>query len=47
MKQIKNSKLNELLKQYKPKKIIYMYLQDKIELSSRQINKLLYLKGND
>lgn len=43
MKKISDYELNKLLKKYNPKKIIYLHIERKINLTSKQIDKLLLL----
>lgn len=44
--QIKTSEreFKKLLKQYSPKKIIYMHIERKINLTSKQLDKVIELK---
>lgn len=46
MKKLLNKELEDLLQKHTPKQIIYMYISHKINLTSKQLDKLIKLKGD-
>lgn len=42
---MKEKEFKKLLKEYEPKKIIYLYTTSQINLTSKQLNKVIELKN--